>query len=85
MFSAYGRQLIVLVFLLCLPSEWLKWKYMIKYEPSHLLTVRYMFYLPLSYLLRKNVKLYVLKKHVDTGLLVYKDLVNFCDLCNSNI
>lgn len=60
-------------------------KYMIKYEPSHLLTVRYMCYLPLSYLLRKNVKLYVLKKHVDTGLLVYKDLVNFCDLCNSNI
>ena len=28
---------------------------------------------------------YVLKKHVDTGLLVYKDLVNFCDLSSNDI
>ena len=28
---------------------------------------------------------YVLKKHVDTGLLVYKDLVNFYDLSSNDI
>lgn len=71
MFSACGLHLIVPSFNL-LAFGVVELKYMIKYEPSHLLTPHVLLVFKFSF--EEKCKVVYSEKHVDTSFLIYKDL-----------